>query len=129
MPHSKIKGSESDEKITLQELMRRVVASDETTIMPERFEKTYFHWIENLKDWCISRQLWFGHRIPVWYCMSCGEPHINAEMKSKWFLVRHGETDSNKTGVINGETDTPLNDTGREQAKKTAEILKSQNID
>ena len=37
-------------------------------IVPERFEKTYFNWLENIKDWCISRQLWWGHRIPVWYC-------------------------------------------------------------
>jgi len=37
-------------------------------IVPERFEKVYFNWLENIKDWCISRQLWWGHRIPVWYC-------------------------------------------------------------
>ena len=37
-------------------------------IVPERFEKIYFNWLENIKDWCISRQLWWGHRIPVWYC-------------------------------------------------------------
>ena len=37
-------------------------------IVPERFEKVYYNWLENIKDWCISRQLWWGHRIPVWYC-------------------------------------------------------------
>src|SRR5574337_237352 len=37
-------------------------------IVPERFEKVYFNWLENIKDWCISRQLWCGHRIPAWYC-------------------------------------------------------------
>ncbi len=37
-------------------------------IIPERFEKVYYNWMENIKDWCISRQLWWGHRIPVWYC-------------------------------------------------------------
>lgn len=52
---------------TLKELMRKAVASKETTILPERFEKIYYHWIENLHDWCISRQIWYGHRIPVWY--------------------------------------------------------------
>ncbi|MBH8603634.1 MULTISPECIES: valine--tRNA ligase [unclassified Thermoactinomyces] len=41
--------------------------------VPERFEKIYLHWIENVRDWCISRQLWWGHRIPAWYCDSCGE--------------------------------------------------------
>jgi valyl-tRNA synthetase len=40
--------------------------------VPERFEKTYLHWIENIRDWCISRQLWWGHRIPAWYCADCG---------------------------------------------------------
>jgi valyl-tRNA synthetase len=42
-------------------------------IVPERFEKVYFNWLENIKDWCISRQLWWGHRIPVWYCADCGK--------------------------------------------------------
>ena len=52
---------------TLKELMRDAVASKSVNIIPERFEKTYFHWIDNLRDWCISRQIWFGHRIPIWY--------------------------------------------------------------
>ena len=42
-------------------------------IVPERFEKVYYNWMENIRDWCISRQLWWGHRIPVWYCDACGE--------------------------------------------------------
>ncbi|MCI6276348.1 MAG: valine--tRNA ligase [Clostridium sp.] len=48
------------------------VKNKDTKFVPERFEKTYFNWMENIQDWCISRQLWWGHRIPVWYC-SCGE--------------------------------------------------------
>ncbi|MEY4747569.1 MAG: hypothetical protein RLZZ416_618 [Candidatus Parcubacteria bacterium] len=52
---------------TLKEWMRSVVESGRIKIMPERFEKIYYHWIDNLRDWCISRQIWFGHRIPVWY--------------------------------------------------------------
>jgi valyl-tRNA synthetase len=52
---------------TLKKLMLSAVESGETQIVPERFEKIYFHWIENLRDWCISRQIWYGHRIPVWY--------------------------------------------------------------
>jgi valyl-tRNA synthetase len=42
-------------------------------IIPQRFEKVYFNWLENIRDWCISRQLWWGHRIPVWHCNACGE--------------------------------------------------------
>lgn len=52
---------------TLKELMLEPVRNGELTIIPNHFEKTYFHWIENLRDWCISRQIWYGHRIPVWY--------------------------------------------------------------
>ncbi|XEC93188.1 valine--tRNA ligase [Paenibacillus tarimensis] len=44
--------------------------------VPDRFEKIYLNWIENVRDWCISRQLWWGHRIPAWYCDSCGELHV-----------------------------------------------------
>ena len=50
-----------------------VVRKGDTKFIPERFEKVYFHWMENIKDWCISRQLWWGHRIPAWYCDDCGE--------------------------------------------------------
>jgi valyl-tRNA synthetase len=50
------------------------IVKDETVkFVPERFEKIYYHWMENIKDWCISRQLWWGHRIPAWYCEDCGE--------------------------------------------------------
>ncbi len=48
-------------------------------IIPERFNKTYMDWLENIHDWCISRQLWWGHRIPVWYCDDCGEMTVNRE--------------------------------------------------
>lgn len=54
-------------KLTLKKLMLSVVQDKEIKITPERFEKEYIHWIENLRDWCISRQIWYGHRIPVWY--------------------------------------------------------------
>jgi valyl-tRNA synthetase len=53
------------------------VKKGETRFVPERFEKVYFHWLENIKDWCISRQLWWGHRIPAWYCADCGETIVS----------------------------------------------------
>ena len=49
------------------------VKTEETKFIPSHFEKTYFHWLENIRDWCISRQLWWGHRIPAFYCDECGE--------------------------------------------------------
>lgn len=52
---------------TLREVSLQAVKTNETVIIPERFSKTYVHWMNNLHDWCISRQIWFGHRIPVWY--------------------------------------------------------------
>ncbi len=67
IPHSEIPGIPSGSRTTLKDIMRKAVESGAMRIMPERFEKIYFHWIDNLRDWCISRQIWFGHRIPVWY--------------------------------------------------------------
>ena len=63
----KFKINTTDGKISLKDMMRQVVESGQIKILPERFEKIYFHWIENLRDWCISRQLWYGHQVPVWY--------------------------------------------------------------
>ena len=59
------------------------VKSGETKFVPERFEKIYFHWLENIRDWCISRQLWWGHRIPAYYCDECGEIVVSADTPTK----------------------------------------------
>jgi valyl-tRNA synthetase len=79
---SKINGVPSGAETTLKELMRKVVENGpldkargkQIEIIPERFVKIYFHWINNLRDWCISRQIWYGHRVPVWYCGGASEP-------------------------------------------------------
>ena len=67
LSHSEIPGVPSGSEVTLKELMIAAVEHGGTDIFPERFKRVYFNWINNLRDWCISRQIWFGHRIPVWY--------------------------------------------------------------
>ncbi|MGN0532833.1 MAG: valine--tRNA ligase [Eubacterium sp.] len=56
-----------------------VVKQGKVKFVPERFDKIYYHWMENIKDWCISRQLWWGHRIPAWYCDDCGGVTVSKE--------------------------------------------------
>ncbi len=67
LPHSHIPGLEVGQEVTLKQIMKHVVDSQQIQIIPTRFEKIYHHWINNLRDWCISRQILYGHQIPVWY--------------------------------------------------------------
>lgn len=68
---------------SLKGLMHDTVLSKKTQIIPQRFEKIYFQWVDNLRDWCISRQIWFGHQLPVYYCLEsgggCGETIVSKE--------------------------------------------------
>ncbi len=57
----------------LAEKSMAAVREGKTRIVPAKWEKDYFNWMENLEDWCISRQIWWGHRIPAWYCRHCGK--------------------------------------------------------
>ncbi len=80
LPHSDIEGLTAGQEITLKELMLHVVKSGATKILPDRFDAVYFNWINNLRDWCISRQIWYGHRIPVWYrstSLTAGNPELH----------------------------------------------------
>ena len=61
----------------------RVVKDGEVKFVPERFSKTYINWMENVHDWCISRQLWWGHQIPAWYCDECGHINVSREDPTK----------------------------------------------
>ncbi len=72
--------------VKMEELAKpaiEVVKNKKVNFVPERFDKTYFNWMENIQDWCISRQLWWGHRIPVWYCKDCGEVIVVTEEPTK----------------------------------------------
>jgi valyl-tRNA synthetase len=75
----------------LAEAAMDAVRTGETTIIPEREERRFFHWMENIRPWCISRQLWWGHRIPVWYCHDCGEQ--TCEMEDPTECAHCGSTD------------------------------------
>ncbi|MDZ4243644.1 MAG: valine--tRNA ligase, partial [Candidatus Doudnabacteria bacterium] len=70
-------------KFSLKEIAAQAVKTGSIKIVPKKFEKTYLQWMENLKDWCISRQIWFGHRIPVWYCGNCGEITVEVDALAK----------------------------------------------
>ncbi|SHI99013.1 valyl-tRNA synthetase [Dethiosulfatibacter aminovorans DSM 17477] len=61
----------------------KAVKDGETKFVPERFDKIYYHWLENIRDWCISRQLWWGHRIPAYYCSDCGETMVQKDAPEK----------------------------------------------
>ena len=79
----------------------RVVKEEETKFVPERFSKTYLNWMENVRDWCISRQLWWGHRIPAWTCSECGHITVSREDACK----------CEKCGSTNIERDPDVLDT------------------
>ena len=72
--------------VKMEELAKpaiEAVKSGRTKFVPEHFDKTYYHWLENIRDWCISRQLWWGHRIPAFYCDDCGEIVVTKENSCK----------------------------------------------
>ena len=72
--------------VAMKELAKRAadtVRNDEVKFVPKRYEKMYFNWLDNIQDWCISRQLWWGHRIPAYYCEECGHINVAKQMPEK----------------------------------------------
>ena len=107
----------------LAEEALRVVKEGETKFVPERFTKTYLNWMENVRDWCISRQLWWGHQIPAWTCAECG--HIT--------VSRTDACKCGKCGSANIERDPDVLDTWFSSALWPFETLgwpeKTENLD
>src|SRR3712207_2585195 len=60
-----------------------ILKNKELKFVPEKFDKTYLQWLENIRDWCVSRQLWWGHQIPAYYCQECGEVMVSEEAPHK----------------------------------------------
>jgi len=107
-------------KTTLKKLMQEAVRDKHVKIIPNNFEKIYFHWIDNLRDWCISRQIWWGHRIPVWYDEKEG---IHLPNEQKFIFARHGQTE-NGAKKIEQLPDDALNADGKAHAEALADFLK-----
>ncbi|MBI5076787.1 class I tRNA ligase family protein [Candidatus Falkowbacteria bacterium] len=111
------------EKAGLKEMALAVVKQGAIKFIPERFEKIYCHWMENLHDWCISRQLWFGHRIPVWTKRIGQDTEI--------ILMRHGEALSNKLNQLNSDINNQKNgltSKGKGQARLAGKELRKEKI-
>ncbi len=94
VPHTHMVGTHDRCKTTVEPLVKpqwfvameelakpakQAVVDGKIKLIPERMDKTYYNWLDNIRDWCISRQLWWGHRIPAWYCQDCGETIVSRE--------------------------------------------------
>ena len=94
VPHKHMVGTHDRCKTTVEPLVKpqwfvkmsemakpakEAVVSGKLKLIPERMDKTYYNWLDNIRDWCVSRQLWWGHRIPAYYCQDCGETIVSKE--------------------------------------------------
>ncbi|MDD5751348.1 MAG: valine--tRNA ligase [Candidatus Peribacteraceae bacterium] len=87
-------------KMSLKQVMQDVIRSKDIRIIPERFEKTYFYWIDNLRDWCISRQIWWGHRVPVYYCSQCGEAEREGTRNKELGIMNQGTNEASHSSFL-----------------------------
>ncbi|MFA6392314.1 MAG: class I tRNA ligase family protein [Patescibacteria group bacterium] len=108
-------------KKSLKDEARDVVKNGEINIIPDRFNKTYFHWMDNLRDWCISRQIWYGHQIPVWY--------KKLEQPVEITFFAHGTTEDNEKGIASGQSNPSLSELGKKQSVDLGKNLKHKQFD
>lgn len=97
--------------------------------IPEHEEKVFRYWMENALDWNVSRQIVWGIPIPAHFCVACEEAKVGGTVESKWFIMRHGETEMNLNRQVQGHTDSPLTENGRAQVEKSAKELAKHKID
>jgi len=113
---------------TLKELMLEPIKNADIKILPDRFENVYYNWVNNLRDWCISRQIWYGHRIPVWYDEK-GTTFTQKE--TTVYLARHGECEANVSEILHSQAESdssPLTGNGKKQSHELGEKMRSNNI-
>lgn len=109
------------QKLSLKQVLQSVIKDGDINLMPERFEKVYYHWIDNLRDWCISRQIWWGHRIPVWY-------RRDADGKVETYVGLTAPTDDGAEGFREWEQDPDTLDTWFSSALWTWSTLVDQQL-
>ncbi|MBU0613442.1 class I tRNA ligase family protein, partial [Patescibacteria group bacterium] len=106
---------------SLKNLSSEVVKSKAIRIIPDRFNKTYFQWMDNLRDWCISRQIWYGHQIPVWY------KKLEKPVEITYFA--HGTTPDNENSIATGQSNPSLSELGKKQVQDLGETISDKHFD
>ena len=108
--HAPIEGIEHGQQVTLKELMQHAVRSEQIQIIPNKFDKTYFNWVDNLRDWNISRQIWFGHCVTVWHRTGCAADPDKYQSGEYYWIPEAGEAPSScpscKSSDVHQDHDT-----------------------